>query len=839
VSSALACGAPVVALESTIISHGMPYPANVETALAVEAEVRRFGATPATVALSGGRIHVGLSGELLEALARAGPDARKASRRDLASVLAGGGLGATTVAGTMIAADAAGIPVFATGGIGGVHRGGEVTLDVSADLAELGRTPVAVVCAGVKSLLDIGRTLEVLETQGVPVVTLGGGEFPAFFSARSGVRSPDAVASPAAAAALLAASRALRLRNGAVIAVPPPATLEGDAAEAAIQTALLEAAAAGVSGRDVTPFLLRRVAELTGGASLAANIALIKRNAGVAAEIAVELARLEAGGGGGGGGGAGAGGATAAGAGARGRRHFSSSPFPTAVAGGGGRARHPANGAPSTGPIAVFGGSVLDLLARPQPGSALTPGSSSPGAVTQSAGGVGRNIGEALARLCAGGEPRVVLTTALGDDPAGRFLRAASRAAGLSLLEGAPPPSRSATYCAMLDGGGELVAAVVDFCALEGGAMSPAALGLAAGSGAAAAPSPVRSLLADARAVVCDANLPADTLRAVAAAAAAAGAPLVLEPISVAKGVRMVRADVLHCATVMKPNALEVEAMAAAWREAVGLPPLPEEGAGEGGEGGEGGEDGGGEGGATQEFVVEAGGGGEGEEGGGGGAALPACLTARLLVAAQSRLAARLREGGCARRVGEGAVSGEDARAAYEAGAARVSGPKGAATLAPRARAPEPAPAAAAAPSTLLEGRKHLFVSLGEAGVLWLSAAPLRSARAEDLAAALPFFAAAAHPQVDFDFQLLPAPRLSRLAKVTGAGDCFVAGLVWAVAVRGERVAEGARWGLAGARAALETEPTDGAGGAIPAQLSPQLLERLLEGVDAVEAGYT
>ncbi len=807
VAAALSAGAPVVALESTIISHGMPYPANVDTALAVEAEVRRFGATPATVAVSGGRLHVGLGSELLEALGRAGASARKVSRRDLASAVAGGGLGATTVAGTMIAAHLAGIPVFATGGIGGVHRGGEVTMDVSADVTELGRTPVAVVCAGVKSLLDIGRTLEALETQGVSVVTLGDGDFPAFFSARSGVRSPDAAASPAAAAALLAAARALRLRSGTVIAVPPPATLEGDAAEAAIQAALREAAEAGVAGRDVTPFLLRRVSERTGGASLAANIALIKRNAGVAAEVAVELARLEDGGG------AALGGVAAAG----GRRFFS-----TAAARG--RPRHAASGAPSTGPIAVFGGSVLDLLARPAAGAALTPRVSNPGTVTQSAGGVGRNIGEALARLCGGDGPPVVLATALADDAAGRLVGAASAAAGLRLLTGSPPPSRTATYCALLDGGGELVAAVVDFCALEGGAMSPSALGLLD------AASPARGLLRDARAVVADANVPGETLRAVAAAAAAAGAPFVLEPISVAKGVRLVKADVLHTATVLKPNALEVVAMAEAWRAAVGLPPLPAEGE-EGEEGG-----GGGEGGAAPpEFVLDVGG-GAAAPAGDSGAPTPQCLSSRLLVAAQSLLAAMLREGGAARRVG--AVGGEDARAAYEAGAARVTGPAGAATLAPRERGAPAAPAPAGA-AALLEGRKHLFVSLGGEGVLWLSAAPLAGERAEDLAAALPFFAAATHPDVDFDFQLLPAPRLSRLAKVTGAGDCFVAGLVWAFAVRGDRVAEATRWGLAGARAALETEPAEGAGGAIPEQLSPQLLERLLDGVDAVENTYT
>ena len=270
--------------------------------------------------------------------------------------------------------------------------------------------------------------------------------------------------------------------------------------------------------------------------------------------------------------------------------------------------------------------------------------------------------------------------------------------------------------------------------------------------------------------------------------------------------------------------------MAAAWREAVGLPPLPEEGEEE--------EVGAGSGEGAREVEVEVGGGGGGGGGGegdaaGGGPALPQCLTGRLLVAAQSLLAAMLREGGTAVRVA--GARAEDAAAAYEAGAARVEGPKGAASLAPRPQAAPPRPP----PSTLFEGRKHLFVSLGEEGVLWLSSGPLRGRRAQDLAAALPFFAAATHPEVDFDFQLLPAPALTRLAKVTGAGDCFVAGLVWAAVVRGDTVAQAARWGLAGARAALETDPAEGAGGAIPQHLSPQLLEKLMDGVPEVEAGYT
>ena len=291
VAAALAQGRPVVALESTIVSHGMAWPRNMECALGVEAAVRAHGAVPATIAISEGRVDVGLSRQQLETLARAGPAAvRKVSRRDFASSLAAGTLGATTVAGTMIAAHAAGIHVFATGGIGGVHRDGHITMDVSADLSELGRTPVAVVCAGVKSILDIARTLEVLETLGVPVLTLGSDEFPAFYSAASGVRAPECVDSPRAVAEMLAISLRLGLTNGTVVAVPNPVPAEAAVVQTAVQTALEEAAARGLGGWRVTPFLLERVAQLTGGESLRANVGLVTHNAGVAAQIAGHLA---------------------------------------------------------------------------------------------------------------------------------------------------------------------------------------------------------------------------------------------------------------------------------------------------------------------------------------------------------------------------------------------------------------------------------------------------------------------------------------------------------------------------------------------------------------------
>ncbi|CAK0785665.1 hypothetical protein CVIRNUC_008876 [Coccomyxa viridis] len=282
----------VVALESTIISHGMPYPQNLETARAVEAVVRQHGATPATIAILSGVPHIGLTGAELELLASRGPQVVKTSRRDLALVMAKGLDGATTVSATMLLAARAGIQVFVTGGIGGVHRGGEVTMDVSADLTELGRTPVTVVCAGVKSILDIPRTLEYLETQGVCVAAYGADEFPAFFTRRSGCAAPARIDTPELAAAMIRHSARLGLGSGAVIGVPIPEehAAAGAKVEQASQQALDEAQQKSLQGSEITPFLLGRIKELTGGESLKANIALIKNNAAVGAQIASALA---------------------------------------------------------------------------------------------------------------------------------------------------------------------------------------------------------------------------------------------------------------------------------------------------------------------------------------------------------------------------------------------------------------------------------------------------------------------------------------------------------------------------------------------------------------------
>ena len=291
VKKALKEGRPVIALESTIISHGMPYPQNVETALECERIARENGAEPATIAIIGGKLCAGLTGDEIEYLGKAGQDVQKASRRDIPILLARKQDGATTVAATMIIAALAGIKVFATGGVGGVHRGAETTMDISADLRELAQTPVAVVCAGVKSILDLGLTLEYLETQGVPVIGYGTSELPAFYTDRSGFKVDYRMDSPKEIAQAIHVQRKLGFPGGMLITNPIPQAyaMDADIINTSIDLALLEAQEKGIKGKNTTPFLLARVAELTGGNSLASNIQLVYNNVALAAKIASAL----------------------------------------------------------------------------------------------------------------------------------------------------------------------------------------------------------------------------------------------------------------------------------------------------------------------------------------------------------------------------------------------------------------------------------------------------------------------------------------------------------------------------------------------------------------------
>ena len=291
VAEAIKNDRPVIALESTIISHGMPYPQNVQTARECERIAREMGAVPATCAILGGRLCAGLTDEQLEYLGKTGMAVTKASRRDLAVIAARGGDGALTVAGTMIVAAMAGIRVFATGGIGGVHRGAEVTMDISADLEELGRTDVAVVCAGAKSILDIGLTLEYLETKGVPVIGFGTEEMPAFYTRRSGFKVDYRMDTPEEIAAAVSAKAKLGISGGTLIVNPVPEeySMDKEKIDSVIEAAVEKANSLGVKGKNITPFLLAEIKEVTGGESLNTNIALVYNNVRLAADIAKAL----------------------------------------------------------------------------------------------------------------------------------------------------------------------------------------------------------------------------------------------------------------------------------------------------------------------------------------------------------------------------------------------------------------------------------------------------------------------------------------------------------------------------------------------------------------------
>ncbi|KJE98216.1 pfkB family carbohydrate kinase [Capsaspora owczarzaki ATCC 30864] len=450
VRAALAAGRPVVALESTIVSHGMPYPENVRTALEVEAILRAHPAAPvvpATVAIIDGKIQVGLSQEQLERLGQAGHKAVKTSRRDFGQVLASkSAIGATTVSGTMIAAHMAGIPLFVTGGIGGVHRGVLETYDVSADLTELGRTPVAVVCAGAKSILDIPRTLEYLETEGVPTITLGHNspDFPAFFTPSSGIPAMTHVETEQACAEIIHAHLRAGLTSGLVVGVPIPTAFSSQSSfiQSAIDQALGEVSARGITGKETTPFLLARVNELTKGVSLTANIALVKNNAAKGAGIATELAKLRN---------------APAASKPQHHRGITLPPPPSHAA-----SEHHLNRG-SAGLI-VVGGSMVDVLSNVT-SPRVTMASSNVARVTQSFGGVGRNIAEGAARL---GLPTHLISAVGASDMLSSGLLAHCEASGIDTSHVARMEDHSASvYSAIFDAKGDLVVGATDSAALE------------------------------------------------------------------------------------------------------------------------------------------------------------------------------------------------------------------------------------------------------------------------------------------------------------------------------------------------------------------------------------
>ncbi|KAF9432682.1 hypothetical protein BGZ76_010455 [Entomortierella beljakovae] len=452
----------------------MPYPQNFETAIEVEKVVRDNGAIPATIAIIDGQIQIGLERDQIQKLAKLGRDAVKASRRDLAVVMAKKQTGATTVSATMILAHRAGIPIFATGGIGGVHRGYENTMDASADLTELGRTPVTVVCAGVKSILDIGRTLEFLETQGVTVATYGPTlDFPAFFTRHSGFKSMINIETPMEAAELIASNQAVHLQSGIVIGVPIPESdaMDDKLVDEAINLAVEESIKLGILGKESTPFLLKRVNELTGGHSLKSNIALVKQNASIAAKIAKDFSTLQL---------------TVLNTISSALRFLDTNSNVQNLR------SHTQTRSYSTsarrlkqGPIMVIGGTVVDITATAYKATASEMlDSSFPGITRMSLGGVGRNIAEGVSKLnldgCifvsaisgrdTSGGSKSLENNKVGNpvDLLGSWLIEEVRRCGLRNLEVITVPgARTATYTAIHDLTGHLLSAVADMDIFE------------------------------------------------------------------------------------------------------------------------------------------------------------------------------------------------------------------------------------------------------------------------------------------------------------------------------------------------------------------------------------
>ncbi|KZO98388.1 indigoidine synthase A-like protein [Calocera viscosa TUFC12733] len=455
VQDALRTGRPVVALESALITHGLPFPTNHETATSLEAIVRSTGCVPATIGLLRGKVHVGLAAMELQQLSDMGYNGPmvKVSRRDLGACIALKRSGGTTIAGTMVIAHAAGIRVFGTGGLGGVHRGGESSLDVSADLTELGRTPVAVVSSGVKAILDIGRTLEYLETQGVPVVTYGlTDDFPAFYSRLSGHKSPWRVESALQAAGIIHANQLLGLQCGTLFAVPIPDVHEAKAAQIqeAVEIAIRESTQNGMSkrGNDATPWLLRRVAELTKGEAVQSNIALLESNVRVAGEIAAAFAE-----------------------------HFDN---PYVARNNAASTRDVASAFVSSTPklresklpspsVVIVGSAAVDITARLPKGTDLYSKSTLPGTVITTSGGVARNVAEATHRLLQGqgatSNEETLLISPIGQDALATVIIEGLHNTGQrvdGLLQRYAPQSRTAVCNLVLDGSGQLIGGIAD-----------------------------------------------------------------------------------------------------------------------------------------------------------------------------------------------------------------------------------------------------------------------------------------------------------------------------------------------------------------------------------------
>ncbi|XP_071106358.1 uncharacterized protein [Haliotis cracherodii] len=519
VDDAMHSGKAVVALESTIITHGMPYPDNVSTAQAVEDIIRQNGSVPATIAVIKGRVHVGLTSSELEWLGSQQHGLVKTSRRDFPVVLSQRLSGGTTVSGTMLVAHKMGIPIFVTGGIGGVHRGAETSMDVSADLTELGRTPMTVVSAGVKSILDIGRTLEYLETQGVCVATFGSSrDFPAFFTSKSGFQSPYNVETAMSAAGLIESNLQLDTGSGILIAVPIPESFaaSGEIIESAIQQAIREAREQGICGKDVTPFILSRVNVLTEGISLQANIALIKNNAEVGSRIASALKDIQLRG-----------------------DHSDSATLK--------RPEFEERGREKQSKPVVVGGVVVDFYAQLGQKHVQSNGATYPGSLRQSFGGVGRNIADCLSLL--GSQP--LLVSAVGRGSHTGALQASCQhmdLSGVRELEG----RCTAAYCGVLQQCGEMMFGVGDMEIMSH--ITPHLV------------SQFSESLTQAPLVCVDGNIPAETIEYICDICSQNKVPVWFEPADSHKAPKPFSTTARDHITYTSPNVAELMQMWAAFR---------------------------------------------------------------------------------------------------------------------------------------------------------------------------------------------------------------------------------------------------------------------------------
>lgn len=542
VAEAKRLGKPIVALESTIISHGMPYPQNLVVARELESIVRSKGVVPATIAIMEGVPCIGLTDEQLQTLAKDQKTVVKASTRDLAYVIATKKTGATTVASTMRLAHMAGIKIFATGGLGGVHPGGESTMDISTDLIELGRTPVAIVCAGIKSILDISRSLEVLETQGVPVVGYETDVFPAFFTNHSGFKVHARADSAEDAARILQTQFQVAGDVGAVIAVPNPQPADGEQVSKAIQQALQEAEDQHITGNAITPFLLERIEQLTEGQSLKANIALVKHNVDTACDIALLLEKYP--------------------------RHSYQTPVsshskentvPTITCSEAG-----SENSRTRRDVVVVGGATVDIISSvslpvsvdgdSRINGVYHAGASNPGIVRQSFGGVGRNV---AAHLAAQGAETALMTcwtndsagNALAEDCRHRCRIDTSFVSTLTQDDNnhSSSPLRTAVYNAIHTASGELIAGVADMDIFQH--ISPRYL------------QEHVHVLESSRAIVCDANISVEAFQSIADLASSLNKPLFFEPTSDHKCVLPLKAKRLQEISLLKPNASELQCM--------------------------------------------------------------------------------------------------------------------------------------------------------------------------------------------------------------------------------------------------------------------------------------